>query len=149
MEQYGVVFHNHAVTLSHKYPPSPSQLWAACQRTLTLPLGRGALLMGTLNPLPTETLPVDALCLSGKKVCALHTYICPPPELLPCPALSSILLLPSPALHISTFLALLPPSGPPQKPILSSQSCLPPHRSNDEVAVMMKWACAPLPPPSL
>ena len=39
-------------------PPSP-QLWAACQRTLALPLGRGALAAAH------RSLPVGSLCLAG------------------------------------------------------------------------------------
>ncbi|GAX79204.1 hypothetical protein CEUSTIGMA_g6644.t1 [Chlamydomonas eustigma] len=41
------------------------QLWSCCQRVLALPLGRGALTLGTLKPLPSETVEVPALCLTG------------------------------------------------------------------------------------
>ena len=41
-------------------------LQALCVRTMALPIGRGALSFRTADPLPTETVPVPKLCLSGK-----------------------------------------------------------------------------------
>eukprot|EP00955_Chlamydomonas_euryale_P000790 9021-Chlamydomonas_euryale.AAC.3 len=41
------------------------QLWAAAQRTLALPVGRGALALGTLELLPSDAPPLPPLCLSG------------------------------------------------------------------------------------
>lgn len=41
-------------------------LQALCVRTMALPVGRGAISLRTTNPLPTETLPVPKLCLTGK-----------------------------------------------------------------------------------
>ncbi|KAK9819157.1 hypothetical protein WJX81_007920 [Elliptochloris bilobata] len=43
-----------------------ARLMALATRTMALPLGRGALTLGTLRPLPTEPLPVPALCLAGR-----------------------------------------------------------------------------------
>lgn len=40
-------------------------LMAAASRTMALPVGRGALTLGTLKTLPGETLEVPMLCLSG------------------------------------------------------------------------------------
>ena len=41
-------------------------LQSLCIRTMALPIGRGALGFRTTHPLPTETLPVPKLCLSGR-----------------------------------------------------------------------------------
>ena len=53
--------------LPQPLPPTvpPPQLWAACQRVLSLSIGRGALTLSTVHPIPTEALQVEALCLSG------------------------------------------------------------------------------------
>ena len=41
-------------------------LQSLCIRTMALPIGRGAIGFRTTYPLPTETLPVPKLCLSGR-----------------------------------------------------------------------------------
>ena len=41
-------------------------LQSLCVRTMALSIGRGALSFRTTDPLPTETLPIPKLCLSGR-----------------------------------------------------------------------------------
>ncbi|KAL3147502.1 hypothetical protein ABBQ38_014558 [Trebouxia sp. C0009 RCD-2024] len=43
-----------------------ARLLALGMRTMTLPLGRGALTLGTLHPIPTEPLCIPDLCLAGR-----------------------------------------------------------------------------------
>ncbi|KAL0039031.1 hypothetical protein WJX77_005730 [Trebouxia sp. C0004] len=43
-----------------------ARLLALGMRTMTLPLGRGALTLGTLRPIPTEPLCIPDLCLAGR-----------------------------------------------------------------------------------
>ena len=45
--------------------PLQAQLLANSLRTLSLPLGRGALCLGSQQPLPTQPLSLPAICLSG------------------------------------------------------------------------------------
>jgi anaphase-promoting complex subunit 1 len=42
------------------------RLLVLCRRTFAVTLGRGMLTFGNLQPVPAETLPVPALCLSGR-----------------------------------------------------------------------------------
>ncbi|KAK9828929.1 hypothetical protein WJX72_002853 [[Myrmecia] bisecta] len=42
------------------------RLMGLAVRTMALPVGRGALTLGTLRPLPTEPLAIPPLCLSGR-----------------------------------------------------------------------------------
>jgi len=37
-----------------------------CRRVMALPLGRGMMTLGTLEPLPTEPLPIPVMCLAGR-----------------------------------------------------------------------------------
>ncbi|XP_053374220.1 anaphase-promoting complex subunit 1-like [Mercenaria mercenaria] len=41
-------------------------LYAICIRTMALSVGRGMFTLSTYHPLPTETLPIPKLCLTGK-----------------------------------------------------------------------------------
>ncbi|ESO93615.1 hypothetical protein LOTGIDRAFT_232653 [Lottia gigantea] len=41
-------------------------LYCICIRTMALPIGRGMLTLCTYHPLPTETLPIPKLCLTGR-----------------------------------------------------------------------------------
>ncbi|XP_048246060.1 anaphase-promoting complex subunit 1-like [Haliotis rufescens] len=41
-------------------------LLAICIRTMSLPTGRGMFTLSTYQPLPTETLPIPKLCLTGR-----------------------------------------------------------------------------------
>lgn len=43
------------------------QLYALCTRTMTLPLGRGMFTLRTTIPIPTESMPIPKLCLTGKE----------------------------------------------------------------------------------
>lgn len=43
-----------------------SYLYAISIRTMALPIGRGMLMLSTFNPIPTETLHIPKLCLSGR-----------------------------------------------------------------------------------
>jgi hypothetical protein len=58
------------------------RLLVLCRRTYAVPLGRGMLTFGNLQPVPAEPLPVPALCLSGRvpptnNTLALDTTSCP------------------------------------------------------------------------
>lgn len=58
------------------------RLLILCRRTLAVPVGRGMLTFGNLQPVPAEPLPVPALCLSGRvpptnNTLALDTTSCP------------------------------------------------------------------------
>lgn len=52
-------------TLCTILSPTAPQLWWACQRTLAVSVGRGALALGTRWPLVSEPLAVPPLCLAG------------------------------------------------------------------------------------
>ena len=43
------------------------QLYAFCGRTMALPFGRGMFTLRTLDPIPTESMPIPRLCLTGKE----------------------------------------------------------------------------------